>query len=70
MEPFTIAISAAASHVLQLIDWKDVLKHFAGDAVHEGAKDIFNYLKPGDREKLGCAASGGAGVGAGLEGRS
>jgi predicted NACHT family NTPase len=51
MEPFTVAISAAASQIIRMLDWKEIARKLQGDAASEGAKGLLNHLKQSDREK-------------------
>ena len=49
MDPITI--SAAAGAVINLVDWKKVVKGLANDAVSKRAKGLLEQLKPDDRER-------------------
>jgi len=49
MDPITI--SAAAGAVINLVDWKKVVKGLANDAISKSAKGLLEHLKPDDRER-------------------
>ena len=49
MDP--VSVSAAASAILALVDWKKVVNGLANDAASKGAKSLLGRLKPDEREK-------------------
>src|SRR5438874_158175 len=49
MDP--VSITAAATAILGLVDWKKVRQALATDAASKSVKGVFAYLKPDEREK-------------------
>ena len=47
----TLAISAAANHILDLVDWHKVAESLATDTVRDAAKTLLNRLKPAARRE-------------------
>jgi hypothetical protein len=56
VDPLTL--SAAASAVLSLVDWKNVAEGLANDAAGDTIKNLLGRLKPSEREKRARQALG------------
>lgn len=46
-----MSLTLTAAAIVQLIDWKSLIKHLSDNAAKEGAKQLLKHLKPGAREK-------------------